>query len=207
MKRGIIIVILLIFLVGCDYMNEKEENTKTIDKSNLKLATFAGGCFWCMEAAFEGMEGVVDVISGYTGGSEKTATYELTSTGTTKHREVIQVTYDPKLVGYEVLIDLFWRQIDPTDDGGQFADRGYQYTTAIFYHDHEQKEIAEKSKKEMEKSGKFNKPISTEILPATKFYVAEEYHQDYSKKRTIQYKLYEKGSGRLDYKKRVWNEK
>ena len=205
--------ILLFLMVSCTNVTEEiDEEEKMVVKEVVKenngdefeLATFAGGCFWCMEAAFEDFEGVVNVISGYSGGKEENPSYEEVSTGKTGHKEAIQVTYDPKKVSYEELLDLFWRQIDPTDSGGQFADRGPQYLTAIFYHDETQKGLAEKSKDDLKKMGKFDKPIVTEILPYENFYVAEEYHQDYSKKRTVAYKIYEKGSGRLDYKKEMW---
>ena len=213
---GSVTFVVLILLIGCTNVDEKidkkldvegeEKMTNTIGKEDLELATFAGGCFWCMEAAFEDSKGVVDVISGYSGGEEKDPSYEEISSGKTGHKEVIQVTYDPKKVSYEELLDLFWRQIDPTDDDGQFADRGPQYRTAIFYHNETQKKLAEKSKESLVKSGKFDKPIVTEIIEFKNFYIAEEYHQDYSKKRTAAYKVYEKGSGRLDYKEETWGD-
>src|SRR4030066_1806287 len=137
-------------------------------------ATFAGGCFWCTEADFEKLPGVVKVLSGYTGGIKENPTYEEVSSGTTGHVEAIQVYYNPSKLSYEELLDFFWRHVDPTDKGGQFVDRGSQYRSVIFYHDEEQKRLAEKSKIELSKSGKFNKPISTEILKFTKFYKAEE---------------------------------
>ena len=173
---------------------------------NIKKAIFAGGCFWCMEAAFEEEAGVIEVISGYIGGSEKDADYSLVSTGTTSHYEAVEVSYDPTKVNYEQLLDLFWRQIDPTDDGGQFADRGPQYRTAIFYNDSEEKEKAIASKEALEKSDKFDKPIVTQILEAETFYPAEEYHQDYYKKKTLQYQAYAKGSGRKDYIEETWGD-
>ena len=171
---------------------------------NIDTIILGGGCFWCIEALFKELDGIIKIVSGYSGGKEENPSYEEVSTGKTGHKEAIQVTYDPKKVSYEELLDLFWRQIDPTDSGGQFADRGPQYLTAIFYHDETQKGLAEKSKDDLKKMGKFDKPIVTEILPYENFYVAEEYHQDYSKKRTVAYKIYEKGSGRLDYKKEMW---
>jgi peptide methionine sulfoxide reductase msrA/msrB len=171
-------------------MSEKDENT------GLKKATFAGGCFWCMEDAFESLEGVIDVVSGYTGGHKENPTYEEVSSGTTGHYEAVQITFDASRISYQDLLNHFWGQIDPTDGEGQFADRGPQYRTAIFYHSQEQKALAEKSKQEFEKSKGFDKPIITKILPFTRFFEAEEYHQDYAKKKTIQYGLYKKGSGR-----------
>jgi peptide methionine sulfoxide reductase msrA/msrB len=168
------------------------------------FATFAGGCFWCMEPAYEGHEGVIDVVSGYSGGTEETATYSKVARGNTKHRESVQVTYDPKKVRYDELLNIFWRKINPTDNGGQFSDRGFQYTTAIFYHDEEQKEQAEASKKSLAKSGKFEEPIVTEALPFSSFYKAEEYHQNFYKKSAEHYAQYKKGSGREDFIEENW---
>ena len=197
-----ILFILLILLAGCTVSEVKME----IEGKNLSKAIFAGGCFWCMEAAFEGLDGIIDVVSGYTGGTKENPTYAEVSSGVTGHYESIQITYNPKKINYKDLLDLFWRQIDPTDDKGQFSDRGPQYKTVIFYSTPEQKRLAEESKKKLDESSKFEKPIVTAILPAEKFYIAEEYHQDYSKKRTIQYKLYEAGSGRKKYIKETWGE-
>ena len=174
------------------------------DEKNLKIATFAGGCFWCTEADFEKAAGVVKVISGYTGGKKENPTYEEVSAGNTAHVEAIQVYYDPAKVTYEELLDVFWRHIDPTDGDGQFVDRGGQYRSAIFYQDEEQRRIAEKSKETLEKSGKFNKPIATEILRLSKFYPAEEYHQDYYRKNPLRYQYYRFGSGRDQFLDRVW---
>jgi peptide methionine sulfoxide reductase msrA/msrB len=206
MRKILILVILtgLLFLRGGVTMSEKGNMNKDI---TLEKATFAGGCFWCMEDAFQGVEGVIEVISGYTGGQKENPTYEEVSSGTTGHYEAIQITFDPSKISYEKLLNLFWRQIDPTDEKGQFADRGSQYRTAIFYHNPEQKTLAEKSKQELEKSKIFDKPLVTKIIPFTKFYQAEEYHQDYSQKSTLQYKLYKKGSGREDFIKEKWEEK
>ncbi|UCD86090.1 MAG: peptide-methionine (R)-S-oxide reductase MsrB [Deltaproteobacteria bacterium] len=169
-----------------------------------RTATFAGGCFWCMEAPFQDLEGVLEVTSGYMGGKLANPTYERVSSGKTGHREVVQITYDPAKVSYGQLLEVFWRQIDPTDDGGQFADRGSQYRTAIFYHDREQKALAEKSRKELGRSGRFPGPIATEIIKATEFYPAEDYHQDYYRTSPAKYKRYQKGSGRQDYLERMW---
>lgn len=143
-----------------------------------------------MEAAFEALDGVLDVVSGYTGGQKENPTYEEVSSGTTGHYEAVQVTYDPLKITYEQLLDYFWNNIDPTDEAGQFYDRGPQYRTAIFYHNEMQKMLAERSKKSLEGSGKFNKPIATAILPAREFYRAEEYHQDYYKKHARRYERY-----------------
>ncbi|MBW2615442.1 MAG: peptide-methionine (S)-S-oxide reductase MsrA [Deltaproteobacteria bacterium] len=170
-------------------------------------ATLAGGCFWCMEHPFEKLEGVLDVVSGYTGGHEKNPTYKEVSSGRTGHVEAVQITFDPSKITYSKLLDLFWKQIDPTDTGGQFVDRGRQYTTAIFYHNEEQKGLAEKSKAALDRSGRYKKPVVTEIIRASKFYQAEDYHQDYYKKNPMGYKQYRRNSGRDQYLTKVWNDK
>jgi peptide methionine sulfoxide reductase msrA/msrB len=169
-----------------------------------KTAIFAGGCFWCMEPPFENTEGVIDVVAGYTGGRVADPTYEQVSSGTTGHYEAVQVTYDPEKVSYRQLLDVFWHQIDPTDDGGQFADRGTQYFTAIFYRDAEQKQQAEESKKALDASNVFDNPVITAILPAEPFYRAEEYHQDYYKKNVMHYSAYKAGSGRSGFLSKTW---
>jgi peptide methionine sulfoxide reductase msrA/msrB len=170
----------------------------------LEKATFAGGCFWCMTPPFEKLEGVKEVISGYTGGHTKNPTYEDVTSETTGHLESVEVIYDPAKVSYEKLLDLFWRQINPTDAGGQFVDRGPSYQSAIFYRNEEQRKLAEESKRKLAESGRFNKPIVTEIRPAGPFYRAEEYHQDYWKKNPIRYKFYRFNSGRDQYLEKVW---
>jgi peptide methionine sulfoxide reductase msrA/msrB len=169
-----------------------------------RRATFAGGCFWCTQADFEKLSGVVKVISGYTGGNKENPTYEEVSSGTTGHVEAIQVYYDPSKLTYEELLDFFWKHVDPTDPGGQFVDRGSQYRSVIFYHDEEQKRLAEKSREVLDKSGRFNKPVATEIIKFTKFYEAEAYHQDYYKKHSLKYKYYRHASGRDQFLTRVW---
>jgi len=171
-----------------------------------KKALFAGGCFWCMEAAFKDVRGVVDVFSCYTGGEKENPTYEDVLTGLTGHYEAVEITYDPDAISYKDLLDIYWRNIDPTDPEGQFADRGPQYRTAIFYFDENQKRIAEESKRELEKSGKFNRPIVTEIKRAGKVYRAEEYHQNYCKKHPLEYKNYSIASGRIPFILKVWKE-
>jgi len=168
------------------------------------IATLAGGCFWCTESDLEKVPGVTKVISGYTGGKKEDPTYEEVSAGGSGHLEAIQVYYDPQQVTYEQLLDIFWRHINPTDPGGQFADRGSQYRSAIFYHNPEQKRLAEQSKEALNRSGKFTKPIVTEILPLGKFYEAEEYHQDYYQKNPIRYRYYRHGSGRDQFLQEVW---
>lgn len=170
-----------------------------------KLATFAGGCFWCMFKPFSRYEGIEKIVAGYTGGMKENPTYEEVCSETTGHVEAIQLTYNDELVSYEEILDIFWKQIDPTDEGGQFNDRGTRYNTAIFYHDEKQKEIALKSKQELESRKLFYKPIVTKILPAEIFYPAEEYHQDYYKKDPMHYEMYYKGSGRYDFIKTHWD--
>lgn len=174
------------------------------ETSKIKIATFAGGCFWCTESDFEKVPGVAKVISGYTGGQKRNPTYEEVSAGGTGHVEAIQIHYDPAKVTYEQLLDVFWKHIDPTDPDGQFVDRGSQYRSIIFYHDEEQKRLAGKSKEALEKSGKFTKPIVTEIQKFTHFYEAEDYHQDYYKKNPLRYKYYRWGSGRDQFLEKVW---
>ena len=171
----------------------------------MKTATFAGGCFWCMVSPFEKMEGVRKVVVGYTGGDIENPTYKQVCADTTGHFEAVQITYDPALVSYDDLLQTFWRQIDPTDPGGQFADRGSSYRTAIFYHDDEQRQIAEISKKNLESSSMFKSAIVTQILPAKTFYPAEEYHQDYHKKNNLHYELYREGSGRQSFIDKHWS--
>lgn len=170
-----------------------------------ETAVFAGGCFWCMVTPFEEMPGIIRVVSGYTGGHVESPTYEEVCSETTGHAEAVEITYDPQLMPYEKLLNIFWQQIDPTDPGGQFHDRGSSYRTAIFYATEEQRELAERSKRELEASGRFDRPIATAIEPASEFYPAEEYHQDYHKKNPLRYRMYRKGSGRDDFIAAHWN--
>lgn len=176
------------------------------DAKKMEKATFAGGCFWCMEPPFEKLKGVKSVISGYMGGKVKDPSYKQVSSGTTGHLEVVQVTFDSQKVSYDDLLQVFWRQVDPTDAGGQFVDRGQQYTTAIFYHSEEQKTVAEKSKKEMDSSKRFKKPLVTPIRAAMDFYAAEEYHQDFYKNSLMKYKYYRYRSGRDEYLDATWGD-
>jgi peptide methionine sulfoxide reductase msrA/msrB len=173
---------------------------------HLQVATFAGGCFWCTESDFEKVEGVVAVISGYTGGAEEDPTYESVSMGATGHYEAVQVYFDPQKISYEALLDHFWRHVDPTDPGGQFVDRGRQYRTAIFYHDDAQRQAAEASKEKLAGMAVFDKALVTPILPLNRFYAAEEYHQDFYKKSPQRYHSYRRGSGRDQFTRRVWGE-
>jgi len=204
----IAVFIIVLGVIGCakEVKGSKieEKIDMDIDESKLQKATFAGGCFWCMESAFEELGGVAEVISGYTGGSKENPSYEEVSSGRTGHLEAIQLIYDSSKITYQELLGMFWRQIDPTDFGGQFADRGSQYRTAIFYHDEKQKKLAEESKNNLQQSGRFIKPIVTEIVKASNFYPAEEYHQNYHKKSPQRYKAYREKSGRQQYLKEVW---
>jgi peptide methionine sulfoxide reductase msrA/msrB len=212
MKILIFLSMLLLIAVsgaiqGCqksDIVQQRVEKVMNKEDPGLKKATFAGGCFWCTEADFEKLSGVVKVVSGYTGGTKENPTYEEVSSGTTGHVEAIQVYYDPSKITYEELLDFLWRHIDPTDSGGQFVDRGAQYRSAIFYHDEEQKRLAQKSKEALDKSGRFNRPITTEIIEFAKFYAAEDDHQDYYKKHSIKYRYYRHGSGRDQFLSKVW---
>jgi len=167
-------------------------------------ATFAGGCFWCMEPPFDKLPGVISTTSGYTGGQKKNPTYQEVSAGSTGHAEVVQVVYDPKQVSYAKLLDVFWHNVDPTQVDGQFCDHGSQYRTAIFYHDEEQKRLAEAAKASLQQQKPFQGDIVTEIVPAEEFYAAEEYHQDYATKNPIRYKFYRTGCGRDQRLKQLW---
>lgn len=173
----------------------------------LEIATFAGGCFWCLQPAFDNLAGVVKTEVGYTGGDKENPTYEEVSSGKTGHLEAIQVTFDTTKIEYKALVEEFLRNIDPTDPGGQFADRGSQYHTAVFYHSEKQRLTAEESKTELERSGKFKKPVATLILPAKTFYPAEEYHQEYHQKNPAHYKSYKIGSGRAGFIEENWGKK
>ncbi len=176
------------------------------DISELEVATLAGGCFWCMESPFEKIIGVHSVVSGYTGGDVENPAYKDVAAGTTGHVEAVQVFYDPTIISYESILEIFWRQIDPTDSGGSFVDRGFQYTSAIFYHNDEQKLIAKESLENIDESGRYDKSIVTPIREFKVFYDAEEYHQDYYKKSPIRYTYYRYNSGRDQYLDGIWGE-
>ncbi len=198
--RKLLIYILIaglgvVFMTGAMYAE---------DKTGYERAVFAGGCFWCMEPPYEKLDGVSEVISGYTGGHKDNPTYKEVSRGGTGHLEAVEIYYDPKKVSYDKLLDVFWRQVNPTDPGGQFVDRGESYKTAIFYVGETQKVLAEDSKRRLDASGRYDKPVITPIVKATTFYRAEEYHQDYYKKSPIRYKFYRFNSGRDQFLKRVW---
>lgn len=204
----LIVFTFTIIFLGYQQVNSMDKTEKSMKNNTEKTVTavFAGGCFWCTESDFEKVDGVIDAISGYTGGHVKNPSYYQVSAGGTGHLESVKVIYDPSKVSYEQLLDYFWRHVDPTDPGGQFVDRGSQYRSAIFYANETQKRLAEKSKRQLEASGKFNKPIVTEILPLGKFYPAEDYHQDYYKKNPIRYHYYRYGSGRDQFLKKTWGD-
>jgi methionine-S-sulfoxide reductase len=172
-----------------------------------KRAIFAGGCFWCIQPAFDRAPGVIKTTVGYCGGTEPNPTYQLVGSERTKYRESIEVVYDPAKVSYEQLLDIYWKQIDPTQSDGQFTDIGPSYRAAIFYSGDEEKKIAETSKEKLASSGKFKKPIATEILPAMKFWPAEDYHQKYYQQNPEHFEAFEHGSGRVSFQKKNWDEK
>ena len=207
MKLCLVLITALLAMIGCTEGQSQSQSKgmcQVQDTMGLAKATFAGGCFWCMEAPFEKVTGVRAVISGYIGGHKDNPTYKEVCDGTTGHLETVEVAYDPEKISYEQLLDIYWRQFDPTDAGGSFYDRGEQYTSAIFYHNEEQRELAEASKKALDQSGRFDKPVVTAIRPATVFYPAEDYHQDYYKKNPAHYKRYRDGSGRDRFIKKYW---
>ena len=202
----IAMIALVLVLLGYHQVTGKMEKKMHDEPQNTKEAYFAGGCFWCTEADFEKVDGVIDAISGYTGGHVANPTYEQVSAGGTGHVEAVKVIYDPTKVSYEQLLQFFWMHIDPTDAGGQFVDRGSQYRSVIFYSNEQEHRLAEASKKRLAASGRFDKPIVTEILPLGHFYPAEEYHQDYYKKNPIRYHYYRYRSGRDQYLKKIWGD-
>jgi len=179
-------------------------NITSANTTKNEVATFAGGCFWCMEPPFEGIKGVLSVTAGYMGGTTVNPTYEQVCTGETGHAEAVQVTFDPTVVTYSELLEIFWRNIDPTTENAQFADQGTQYRTAVFFHSEEQKRLAEVSKRALAASGKFTGEIVTEIVPASTYYMAEDDHQDYFKKQPFRYKNYSVGSGRAGFIEKTW---
>jgi len=186
------------------YADKDDEDVALPDLRGLEVATFAGGCFWCVESGLEAVAGVKEAVSGYTGGHLADPTYSQVSAGGSGHVEAVQVYYDPKIVNYDQLLEVFWRQIDPTDNGGQFSDRGSEYRPLIFVENDAQREAAERSRKTLDESGRFQKPVVTGILPLGIFYQAESYHQDYYKKNPIRYRFYRHGSGRDRFLARVW---
>lgn len=179
-------------------------SAQTLAGENKAFATFAGGCFWCMEPPFDKLDGVISTTSGYTGGHQDNPTYKQVSSGGTGHTEAVQIVYDPSKISYEKLLTVFWRNIDPTSADRQFCDRGTQYRPGIFYHGPAQQKAAENSLKELKKNKPFKEPIVTEITAATKFYPAEEYHQDYYKKNPVRYKFYRYNCGRDEILEYLW---
>ena len=187
--------LLAIAIVGALALGSMSASAATATSGHA-IATFAGGCFWCMEPPFDELDGVISTTSGYTGGRKQNPTYEEVSTGTTGHTEAVQVVYDPTRVTYERLLEVFWRNIDPVTANAQFCDHGTQYRSGIFTHDPTQRRLADESKRALEASGRFKAPIVTEIVAAGPFYPAEEHHQDYYKKNPVRYKFYRAGCGR-----------
>ena len=207
MKRAFILLFVLLTIAFAGFAHTQSTKKNASSKgAKLETATLAGGCFWCMQPPFDKTKGVVSTVVGYTGGPQKNPTYEQVSSGGTGHAEAILVTFDPAQVSYEQLVGIFWRNIDPTQANGQFADIGKQYRTAIFYPSEAQKQIAIASKEKLVKFGKFKKPIVTEIVPAGPFYPAEEYHQKYYLKNPDHYKSYAIGSGRVPFLRATWGD-
>jgi peptide methionine sulfoxide reductase msrA/msrB len=203
-KKVFCLILMISLIIMCAGTGLEAEDNNIPDKGVrvMEKATFAGGCFWCMTQPFENLNGVIKVVSGYTGGIVKDPTYE--DYAEKRHIEAVQVTYDPSKISYPELLDVFWRQIDPTDPDGQFCDKGPQYRSAIFFHNEGQKQLAEKSKKKLSGSGRFDRPIVTEVISASIFYPAEEYHQDYHKKNPVKYKFYRFSCGRDQYLRKIW---
>ena len=200
----VLTALLFMTINGSSEPGNKNEPSSLLPE--LKQATFAGGCFWCMEPPFEKLPGVSKVISGYIGGKKENPNYKEVATGSTDHAEAIEIHYDSSIISYNDLLEVLWRNIDPTDGSGQFVDRGKQYRSAIFYHNKDQKKLAEKSRDRLEKSKRFKNKIETTIIKATTFYAAEEYHQDFYKKSTVRYKIYRVGSGRDQFLKKYWGD-
>ena len=208
MKNSILLSVMMYALLitfGTEgVVSAKDNNVRSIAPPAVEKATFAGGCFWCMEHPFDNLSGVVSVTSGYTGGQKRNPTYEEVSAGATGHAESVQIVYDPIKIGYEKLLAVYWHNIDPTVKDRQFCDTGHQYRGAIFYHTEEQHRLAAKSKEALEKNKPFREPVVTEISKAGEFYPAEEYHQHYYKKNPIRYKYYRNGCGRDRRLKELW---
>jgi len=201
---NITVIILVMVLTGYHQVTGKMEKKMQDKPQSTRAAYFAGGCFWCTEADFEKVDGVIEAISGYTGGNVANPTYKQVSEGGTGHVEAVKVVYHPAKVTYEELLEVFWMHVDPTDGEGQFVDRGSQYRSVIFYSNEEEHRLAEASKKRLAASGRFDKPIVTDILPLGPFYPAEDYHQDYYKKNPIRYRYYRSRSGRDQFLKKAW---
>jgi methionine-S-sulfoxide reductase len=204
MKRTLILLLSYALIAGCTIASSQGQNSSPAET---RTAILAGGCFWCIQPAFDKATGVIKTVLGYCGGTEPNPTYEVVSSEKTGYRESIQITYDPAKISYDQLLDIYWRQIDPTQADGQFTDIGPSYRAAIFYGNDDEKKIAEASKENLARSGKFHKPIVTEILPAMKFYPAEAYHQKYYQQNPEHFEAFEEGSGRVSFKKKTWENK
>ena len=216
-KRILVIIFVSVVLMGGFYLS-RSMSTRSVNESavnpieltyaieDYSVATFAGGCFWCMEPPFRKLDGVIDVVSGYTGGHTENPTYNEVVAGGTGHLEAVQVVYDDTIITYESLLQVYWRQVNPTDDGGQFVDRGESYTSAIFYHNEEEQRLATESKDELAESGRFDEPLVTPIREAMVFYRAEEYHQDYANKNPVRYQFYTRNSGRDEFLDEIWGD-
>jgi peptide methionine sulfoxide reductase msrA/msrB len=203
MKRTLILLLSYSAIVGGTVTSGYGQNSSPAET---RTAVLAGGCFWCIQPAFDKAKGVIKTVVGYCGGTEPNPTYDLVSSEKTGYRESIQITYDPAKISYDQLLDIYWRQIDPTQADGQFTDIGPSYRAAIFYGNNDEKKIAETSKEKLVRSGKFNKPIVTEILPSMKFYPAEAYHQKYYQQNPEHFEAFEQGSGRVSFKKKAWEQ-
>jgi methionine-S-sulfoxide reductase len=203
MKRTLILLFSYATIVGGTYTSSQGQNPSPAET---RTAVFAGGCFWCIQPAFDKAKGVIKTVVGYCGGTEPNPTYDLVSSEKTGYRESIQITYDPAKISYDQLLDIYWRQIDPTQADGQFTDIGPSYRAAIFYDNEDEKKIAETSKQKLARSGKFKKPIVTEILPPMKFYPAEATHQKYYQQNPEHFEAFEQGSGRVSFKKKAWGQ-
>jgi methionine-S-sulfoxide reductase len=203
MKRISLLVLAYTTIAAVTITSSQEQN---FSPAEMRTAIFAGGCFWCIQPVFDKAHGVTKTVVGYCGGTEPNPTYELVSSEKTGYRESIQITYDPAKISYDQLLDIYWRQIDPTQADGQFTDIGPSYRAAIFYGTDDEKKIAEASKEKLARSGKFNKPIVTEILAAMKFYPAEAYHQKYYQQNPERFEAFEEGSGRTSFQKKTWSE-
>jgi peptide methionine sulfoxide reductase msrA/msrB len=202
MKRTLILLLSYALIAACSIASSQGQSSSPAET---RTAIFAGGCFWCIQPAFDKATGVIKTVVGYCGGTEPNPTYEIVSSEKTGYRESIQITYDPAKISYDQLLDIYWRQIDPTQADGQFTDTGPSYRAAIFYGNDEEKRIAEASKEKLARSEKFNKPIVTEILPAMKFYPAEAYHQKYYQQNPEHFEAFEEGSGRTSFQKKTWS--
>jgi len=198
---------IFLLALGCTVLiavTVTDSNAQNSTSAPMKTAIFAGGCFWCIQPAFDKANGVIKTVVGYSGGTEPNPTYELVTSEKTNYRESIEVTYDPAKISYDQLLDIYWRQIDPTQADGQFTDIGPSYRAAIFYGSDDEKKLAEMSKGKLTQSGKFKKPIVTEILPAMRFYPAEGYHQKYYQQNPEHFEAFEHGSGRVSFQKKTW---